>query len=87
MTRLRAHEVSLMHTAAAEIERLKESNAELLEALTSIDAAVNPPDRHGISMHVWNQRLKAASKIVRAAIEKANTSCPLDGHLVEEGAS
>ena len=48
---------------------LRQQNAALREALKSADAAINPPDRKGISLHVWNERLKAATKIIRAALE------------------
>jgi hypothetical protein len=49
---------------------------ELLTACRTADAAMNPPDRDGISLHVWNRRLKEATAVVRAAIAKA-TGQPL----------
>jgi hypothetical protein len=44
---------------------------ELLAACMAADAAMNPTDRSGISLHVWNQRLREATSVVRAAIAKA----------------
>lgn len=38
------------------------------EALQVADAAINPPDRSGISLHEWNERLKAATATIRAAL-------------------
>ena len=35
---------------------------ELAKALSTCIWAMNPPDRDGISMHEWNQRLKMATK-------------------------
>lgn len=46
-----------------------QQNAALREALKAADTAINPPDRTGISLHVWNERLKAVTKIIRAALE------------------
>lgn len=44
---------------------------DLLEALIAAEAAINPQDKSGISMHVWNERLKAATTIMNDAIAKA----------------
>lgn len=44
---------------------------DLLRALEGLLLAVNPADRGGISLHEWNTRLKAASKIGTAAVNKA----------------
>ncbi len=48
--------------APDEFERLHARGLELAKALTVCITAMNPPDRDGISMHEWNQRLKAATK-------------------------
>ena len=44
----------------------------LREALAYADAAINPPDRDGISLHTWNERLKSATETVRQAIALAD---------------
>lgn len=38
-------------------------------ALQIADEAINPSDRSSISMHEWNSRLKAATKIIRSALK------------------
>ncbi len=47
---------------ADEFEWLHARGLELAKALSVCITAVNPPDKDGISMHEWNQRLKAATK-------------------------
>ena len=51
---------------------------ELAKALSTCITAMNPPDRGGISMHEWDQRLKAATKQACAV---------LDGSVKDTGAS
>ena len=51
--------------------QLAEANARAERAefaLKTADAAINPRDKSGISMHVWNERLKAATEIIRQAL-------------------
>lgn len=38
------------------------------EALIAADAAINPPDRGGISMAEWNKRLKTATATIREVL-------------------
>lgn len=38
------------------------------EALIAADAAINPPDRSGISLDEWNKRLKAATAKIKEAL-------------------
>ncbi len=52
------------------IAGLEAENKRLREALAVADEAINPKDRGGISMHVWGQRLKAATEIIRAALKE-----------------
>ncbi len=40
----------------------------LIAALKAADEAINPPDRDGISLATWNERLKAATIIIRTAL-------------------
>lgn len=35
------------------------------EALSDADLAINPPDRSGISLDKWNERLKSATAKIR----------------------
>ncbi len=42
---------------------------ELAKALAACITAMNPPDSDGISMHEWNQRLKAATKQAAAVFD------------------
>lgn len=47
------------------IQMVKDQHArglELAKALTACITAMNPPDKGGISLGDWNQRLKAATK-------------------------
>lgn len=37
-------------------------------ALLAAREAINPPDRHGISLDIWNQRLKAATATINEAL-------------------
>jgi hypothetical protein len=64
-----------------EIDRLREQLAEVArniasrrEALKVADAAINPPDRGGISLDEWNKRLKAATATIRAALGRPDGS-------------
>ena len=60
------HEITLMHSAADEIERLKAINAELLEALKGM---VRDCPSSASGQKLWNNM--AALEQARAAIEKA----------------
>lgn len=51
--------------------RLIAAAPEMLEALKAANAAINPSDIHGISLCSWNDRLKAATVTICAAIAKA----------------
>ena len=42
---------------------------ELAKALSTCITAMNPPDKGGISMHEWNERLKAATKQAAAVFD------------------
>ena len=46
----------------AENKRLHMRGLELAKTLSACITAMNPSDRGGISLHEWNQRLKAATK-------------------------
>lgn len=59
----------LIHWAAAECRYATKDK--LLALLRSTDAAINPADRDGISLHEWNGRLKTATERIRAAIVEA----------------
>ena len=45
----------------------------MIDALKHADAAINPPDRDGISMETWNGRLKIATAMIRAALAVKST--------------
>ncbi len=51
---------------------VRQSIADIIEAqekaLKAADLAINPPDRGGISLDKWNERLKAATAEIRAAL-------------------
>jgi hypothetical protein len=53
---------ALMVEAADEIERLR-------EVLRIADISINPPDRGGISLAIWNARLAGATSAIRAALK------------------
>jgi hypothetical protein len=56
------------------VERIKENkalladNESLREALRIADISINPPDRGGISLAIWNARLAGATSAIRAAL-------------------
>jgi hypothetical protein len=55
--------------------RLCEERVREMEmALKSADEAINPPDRGGISLDSWNQRLKAATALIRSVLPTAKPS-------------
>ena len=65
-----------MGNARSAVEALETTNEEqhtrgleLAKALSTCITAMNPPDKGGISMHEWNQRLKAATKQACAAFD------------------
>jgi hypothetical protein len=43
----------------------------LRNALEIADAAINPKDMVGLSLEKWNERLKAATATIRAALKPA----------------
>jgi hypothetical protein len=43
----------------------------LRDALCIADGAINPSDRDGISLEIWNKRLKSATLTIRDAINHA----------------
>lgn len=45
---------------------------ELAKVLSTCITAMNPPDKGGISLHEWNQRLKAATKQACAVFDGSN---------------
>jgi hypothetical protein len=51
--------------------RLLAAAPQMLEALKTANAAINPSDRQGISLLTWNERLKVATVAIHAAIVKA----------------
>lgn len=61
------------YEAAAANARLMAASPDLLSALKSAAAAINPSDRNGISLCEWNDRLRAATVTVNAAIAKAES--------------
>jgi hypothetical protein len=56
----------------------------LTEGLRSAREAINPPDLGGISLHDWNQRLKAATVKIDALLLMAaeDTSMSDEGRVV-----
>lgn len=54
--------------AEAELAALRAERDEAQKLLIVADAAMNPPDREGISLHEWNARLKAATAAIRAGM-------------------
>lgn len=56
-----------IHDAIWEIEALRET-------LEIADAAINPKDKGGLSMHKWNKRLKEATTTIRAALAKEQSN-------------
>lgn len=44
-------------------------NADMIALLRRVDEAINPPDRGGISLDVWQQRLKAITAEIRSAAD------------------
>lgn len=66
--------VVTMHESGAESVANSDAIAavpDLLEALKTAAAAINPSDRGGISLMEWNERLKAATVCINAALAKA----------------
>ena len=66
----------LLESRRARGEVIKEQHArglELAKALSACITAMNPPDRGGISMHEWNQRLKAATKQAAAVFDGSDS--------------
>jgi hypothetical protein len=59
------------YEGAAANARLMAASPEMLAALKTAAAAINPSDRGGISLMEWNERLKAATVAINAAIAKA----------------
>lgn len=59
------------YDVAAANARLIAAAPDLLSALKAAAAAINPSDIHGISLMTWNDRLKAATVTINAAIAKA----------------
>ncbi len=57
-----------------EIKQQHARGLELAKALTVCIEAIAPADRGGISMHEWNQRLKAAQKQACAALSVCEAS-------------
>jgi hypothetical protein len=51
--------------------RLMAASPQMLDALKTANAAINPSDRQGISLLEWNNRLRAATVEIHAAIAKA----------------
>jgi hypothetical protein len=47
---------------------------DLAVALVAARVAINPPDRGGINMHEWGQRLKSATVVIDLALSKASAS-------------
>ncbi len=65
----------LLESRRARGEVMKQQHArglELAKALSACITAMNPPDRGGISLHEWNQRLKAATKQACAVFDGSN---------------
>jgi hypothetical protein len=66
--------VATMHNSGAEAvanAQILAAAPDLLNALKAAAAAINPSDRQGISLMTWNDRLKAATVTINAAIAKA----------------
>jgi hypothetical protein len=68
---LRAENEKAERIAALLAERIKDYRAEnerLRESLRIADISINPPDRGGISLAIWNARLAGATSAIRAAL-------------------
>ncbi len=71
----------LLESRRARGEVIKQQHTrglELAKALSTCITAMNPPDRNGISMHEWNQRLKAATKQACAVLDGSLKEAPAD---------
>ena len=51
-------------------ELWEQRTKDMRAALEEMMEAVNPPDCGGISLDIWNKRLKAASEIARRELER-----------------
>ena len=67
-----------LNIAADRIEEQHARGLELAKALSICITAMNPPDRDGISMHEWNQRLKSATKQACAMFDESQFSPTLE---------
>ena len=63
-----------LRSAADEIEEQHTRGLELAKILATCITAMNPQDRGGISMHEWNQRLKAATKQACAVFDGSDSA-------------
>jgi hypothetical protein len=72
VTKFIAASFSDVPALVAEVRRLRSQRDELLNAMGTAMNAMNPPDMGGISLHVWNNRLKAATVTAKLAIDKAS---------------
>jgi uncharacterized Zn finger protein (UPF0148 family) len=61
---------SVYESAVRGRQQFRESYRVAREALVAADAAINPPDRSGISLDEWNKRLKAATATIRRALSE-----------------
>ena len=83
ITRLRQERDAYLDRAVAKLQCAHDNYDTLAEracsrmvgALRAADAAINPPDRSGISLDIWNKRLKEATTIIRAAL--ASSTIPV----------
>ena len=53
--------------AATNVKLVERVNV-LEDALRIADISINPPDRDGISLNIWNARLAGATSKIRAAL-------------------
>jgi hypothetical protein len=63
---------SLLPAARAgdDVVELKKQNEMLRDALEQADLAINPPDRDGISLHVWSERLKEITALIHKVLSQ-----------------
>lgn len=73
MSNLARAAAAILRTKRPLSPEFREQVAQMVEALSACITAMNPPDKGGISMHEWNQRLKAATKQAAAAFDGSDS--------------
>jgi predicted nuclease with TOPRIM domain len=63
---------ALLNAELDNTERMVERVSVLEDALRIADISINPPDRDGISLNIWNARLAGATSKIRAALTRTS---------------